>query len=572
MKNNFATNAYKVFLLWGILSTMGTAISTFVDATLIGNYIGSDGLAVTNIATPVFLLFSMFGITLAVGANVLIGKALGQSNVEKANRLFNNGILAGLALSLLCTLAGVLFSDQILYFLGATDEIIGLARAYTDVVFWCAGLFIFYHVLSYSVRSDGDPKIAAAAAAVLIVLNIVLDFLLLGVFHMGIASASVALCIATFCADLVLLTHFFKKHSLLRFHRCKPQLSLMANYVKNGFGTGSAFLFQAIIIGVFNKLLMSSGAQGTFNVAFYSILYTMSTFAYAIFDGAATTLTPVVSIFSGEKDAPSILKVFRLALKVAIVSSIVVCLLYVSFSSQIVRFFGITDPDQLETAAFALRLFSVSFLFSSVNSIATSYWQSISKARLAGVMSVLRNFVLMLLFGMLLIPRFHTLGVSIAYICCEALCTLFVIGVMLFGNIERKLVQEYALVNRVFEREYIISHDSISQISADLERISDEWEIDMRHAFFINLMVEELILNIIKFALDDKAHSHYVAIKLLDNQGEYIMRIRDDVSDYNPFDSKGDVVDNAVIRMIKEKSKYYNYQRKLIFNYLFLVL
>lgn len=57
MEKKFAVNAYRMFLIWGIFSALGTAVSTLVDAVLIGNYIGSDGLAVTNIATPVFFVF-----------------------------------------------------------------------------------------------------------------------------------------------------------------------------------------------------------------------------------------------------------------------------------------------------------------------------------------------------------------------------------------------------------------------------------------------------------------------------------------------------------------------------------
>ena len=50
------------------------------------------------------------------------------------------------------------------------------------------------------------------------------------------------------------------------------------------------------------------------------------------------------------------------------------------------------------------------------------------------------------------------------------------------------------------------------------------------------------------------------------------MRIRDDVVDYNPFESDGDEIDHAVLKMIQKKTKYCDYQRKLIFNYLYLIL
>ena len=68
METNYAKSAYRTFLFWGVCSSLGVTISTLVDATLVGNFIGSTGLAVANIATPVFLLYLLMGITLGGGA------------------------------------------------------------------------------------------------------------------------------------------------------------------------------------------------------------------------------------------------------------------------------------------------------------------------------------------------------------------------------------------------------------------------------------------------------------------------------------------------------------------------
>lgn len=81
-----------------------------------------------------------------------------------------------------------------------------------------------------------------------------------------------------------------------------------------------------------------------------------------------------------------------------------------------------------------------------------------------------------------------------------------------------------------------------------------------------------MILNIIKFGLKDTNQKYYISIKLLKNGGDYILRIRDNRRTYNPFDSGGDEIDHAVIKLIIEKTKYYNYQRKLVFNYLYLIV
>ena len=96
METNYAKSAYRTFLFWGVCSSLGVTISTLVDATLVGNFIGSTGLAVANIATPVFLLYLLMGITLGGGAGVLIGKKLGEADLKGANRVFGSVLSAGL--------------------------------------------------------------------------------------------------------------------------------------------------------------------------------------------------------------------------------------------------------------------------------------------------------------------------------------------------------------------------------------------------------------------------------------------------------------------------------------------
>ena len=96
METNYAKSAYRTFLFWGVCSSLGVTVSTLVDATLVGNFIGSTGLAVANIATPVFLLYLLMGITLGGGAGVLIGKKLGEADLKGANRIFGSVLSAGL--------------------------------------------------------------------------------------------------------------------------------------------------------------------------------------------------------------------------------------------------------------------------------------------------------------------------------------------------------------------------------------------------------------------------------------------------------------------------------------------
>lgn len=573
IKDNFASKAYRAFLLWGISTTIGSAICTFVDATLVGNYIGGEALAAVNIATPLFLFFAVIGITIASGANVLIGRQLGQANMQEANRLFQEQLTFGLLVSVVCTFIGVIFATPILKMLGANAEIIGYAKAYSMVVFFSSGLFILYQILSFSVRSDGNPRLAAISSTVLIVLNIVLDIFFLKVLKMGIMGASLALCIGKFCSVMVLLTHFRKRNRYLKLGLRFPSGKTILKFVKCGFGVGSVYLFQALVMSVFNQLLISSGANGTYNVALFTIIYTLSTFGAAFFDGASLALTPVISIFFGEKDFNSIQQTSKEAIKWVVGAGVFVTALYILFAGNIIRFFGMSEISDFQNAVISFRLFSVSLLFTGLNTLLISYWQSVGKNFASALLSILKSFVLLLLFGVVLIPRYQTIGLGATYICSEVFClTVAGITYIVLSKKDKKKIAESKEITRTFEKTYVISVESIADISQDIEKIREDWEIDVKTAYFINFVIEEITVNIIKFALGKQNKAHYIALKLTEQNGKYALRIRDDVTDYNPFETEGDAIDNAAIHIIKTKSEFYEYQRKLIFNYLYIKL
>ena len=127
MDTKFAGAAYKHFLIWGICASLALTVCTIVDATIVGNLVGSDGLAVANIATPVFLLYALLGVTIGVGANVHIGRLLGASDVSGANRVFHSQLCFGLIIGLM-SLSPVLFKDAFFTFLGVTEELYPLAE------------------------------------------------------------------------------------------------------------------------------------------------------------------------------------------------------------------------------------------------------------------------------------------------------------------------------------------------------------------------------------------------------------------------------------------------------------
>ncbi len=548
-------------------------VCTIVDAFLVGNIEGSNGLAVANISTPVFLIYALFGITVGVGANVYIARLLGADNVKKANRIFHSQLCFGLIIGFLC-LAPLLFKDAYFSFLGVTPELYTLADEYLTVVMWSAPVFVMYHILSVSVRTDSNPRLSAIASAVVIITDVVLDLLFMKVLNWGIIGASASLCIAEALGVLVLLTHFLKKRKLLKLRLALPTFEEIKNFVAGGFGMGSANIFGAVVMLVFNTLLIRFGGQsGAFYVAVYGVIYTVSTIPAGVFDGASGSLSTVTAFFTGESDTKGVYVVLKKALTVAVVSGCCFALLSAIFSGFLLGAFGIETVS--ESAVTAMRIFALSVIFGGINTVVTAFWQSIGRARLAGVMSVIRNCALLVVAGLLLIPGGNVIGLAVSYVCTEVLCTIIIGGILVFRPSKDYMEEKYGAKGRCFECSYPIETESAEHISGDLEKVCDEWGIGVKQSFIINFVCEEMLLNVIRFGLDDankNKKAYYVSIKLMEKDGDYVLRIRDNVSVYNPFESSGDEIDSGVLKLIRKKTKYCDYQRKMIFNYLYVVI
>ena len=139
----------------------------------------------------------------------------------------------------------------------------------------------------------------------------------------------------------------------------------------------------------------------------------------------------------------------------------------------------------------------------------------------------------------------------------------------------RKRVEEkFGNQGRIVEKVYPLEKGSMERITSDLEAISEEWDIGIKKTFVINFICEEILLSIMKFGLSEsgKKKEFYISIMLMEKDEDLVLRIRDNVSHYNPFESQGDDIDRGVLELIKKKTKYCDYQRKMVFNYLYLIL
>ena len=110
--------------LWGpaMLSSLGWALSDIADAVVVGQRLGTVGLAAISLILPVYMINCMIAHGLGLGGSVRYARLLGEGRAAEAARSFSQVLWLALLLSTLTALLGSVFLTPLLALLGTTPE------------------------------------------------------------------------------------------------------------------------------------------------------------------------------------------------------------------------------------------------------------------------------------------------------------------------------------------------------------------------------------------------------------------------------------------------------------------
>lgn len=571
--------AFFRFVVSCILASLGTALGTFVDAVIVGNAIGSDALAVINIAMPVYMFYNTIGFTIGMGASVFISRHIGNMEPKQAKSAFTTAILTGLVFSVIITALGGLFSESIITALGASGEIMPLAKDYIGSLLFAAPLFILTPIVIMSIRSDANPFVAMIAVNAFAAINLILDLVFIYVFHWGILGAALAIIAGQLTALLIGLSHFRRKDACISFQMgSEVTVKSAGKLLAAGVGYGLTYFFQMLIIVLLNNIL--SIRFGVEQIAVYSVMFSISMLAYVFFDGVSMAISPLVATYYGEKNKKSINMTMKLAFKFLLVTSTLLAAVILLFAEPLTVLFGIRDPAVVGISVQVLRVYTGAILFTSLNYAMIVYLQAIERDRLATIISVLRGFVLLAPVSAILTYHLGAVGISFAFIVVEGIITFAIAALLLI--ISKKRGCSFLLLSKTesplptYETMIDSGFNNLESVVDEIQIFCEEAEINMSKSYFVNLVIEELVVKIFEEGFkSNHKKTNYINIRIVKDGDAVNIHIRDDATGYNPFktgNTSDDALDIMGIEMVKTKAQYFNYQRKLVFNNLYVIL
>ena len=258
------------FTISPILMMLFTSIYWIVDGFFISNYVGSSAFAGVNLIFPVVMIVACIGFMFGAGGSALVSKKLGEGNKEDANQTFSlityATFIIGVILSILFFFLVRPISEGFakINSIETTEEMIDNATLYGRIMIGGVFLYImqgYFHPF-FSVNEKSFHGFLFTLVSGLT--NMLFDYLLIGVFKLGVTGAATASLSGMFISTVGPIIYFrFNKSNLLRLGKPHFHLGDVFKSAINGMSEFVSNVSGSIVTIVFNiQLLKYIGENG----------------------------------------------------------------------------------------------------------------------------------------------------------------------------------------------------------------------------------------------------------------------------------------------------------------------
>lgn len=432
MSNSIAKDFKFFSLLRFALPTMVMMIFmslySIVDGIFISRLLGTNALSAANIVYPVISIVFAVGIMLSTGGSALIAKKLGEGKDREAREDFSFLTLVSFLFGIAILLIGNIFIEPIVRALGSTDALLPYCVDYLSVSLLLAPAAMLQMMFQTFFVTAGKPLIGLMLTISGGVANMILDYLFMGPFNMGISGAALATGIGELIPAVIGLFYFlFTRHSL---YLTKPvvRFQVLKESCFNGSSEMVTNLSTAVVTYLFNiTMLKFLGEPGV--AAITIVLYGQFLFN-ALYMGFSMGVAPVISYNHGSQNLPLLKRIFKICIGFISISSILITIMALVSSPVIVEIFTPIGSATYDIAKTGFFLFSINYIFAGINIYSSSMFTAFSDGKVSALISFVRTFVLIVL-NILLLP--YLIGVNGVWLAVPAaeFMTLF-LSVYLF--------------------------------------------------------------------------------------------------------------------------------------------
>ena len=368
-----------------------------VDRIYIGHIPKEGALALTGVGVcmPLIMIVTAFAAFVAYGGAPRATIFMGKGDDKTAEKILGNCFIVQIIISVLLTVALLLWNRDFLLAFGASENTIDYGVAYMNI--YALGTIFVQLTLGMNafITAQGFAKTGMLSVLIGAVINIILDPVFIFGFHMGVRGAALATIISQAVSCVWVLVFLFGKKTHLKIK--KDNMKLEKAIVLPCLALGlSNFVMQAsesVISVCFNSSLLRYG--GDIAVGAMTILTSVMQFAMLPMQGLGQGAQPIISYNYGAGNVKRVKGAFKLLLKCSLIYSCLLWLFVMIFPQGFASMFT-SDADLLSYTQMALRIYMGSMLLFGIQMACQMTFIAIGNAKASILVAVMRKFILLI--------------------------------------------------------------------------------------------------------------------------------------------------------------------------------
>ncbi len=411
-----------------VLSMLVLALYNIVDSIFVAR-LGEDALAAVGLVFPIQNLIISVASGTSIGVNSVLGRYLGERNVDGANRVAVNGIFLSAISWIIFALFGILGSGFYIRLYAENAQMLSMGTSYMQIItVGSVGMFLGI-LMERLLQATGRSMYSMASQLTGAVVNIILDPILIfgwfGLPEMGVAGAALATVIGQWLGMFVgILSNRYRNPELqIKLRGFRPDMATIKRIYQVGAPSIIMQSIGSVMLFGMNKILIG---YGVVPVSVLSIYFKLQSFVFMPIFGFTMGLLPIVSFNYGAKNKKRIKDVIIVCQVMCFFIMLAGTVMFLVIPELLMSMFD-AQEEMMRIGVMALRIMSLCFVPAGISIVCSTFFQAIGSGMYSLMLSIIRQLVAILPIAYLLSVFYGLDAIWWAFPLAELICCIWVV-------------------------------------------------------------------------------------------------------------------------------------------------
>ncbi len=397
-----------LFALPLMLSSILQLLFNAADVVVVGRFEGENALAAVGSNGALINLIVNVFMGLSIGANVMVARYVGAGKYKETSQAVHTTIALSLVGGVFFAIIGFVFAKTFLTWMGAPAEVLPLSTIYLKIYFLGMPFNMLYNFGSAVLRSVGDTQRPLLYLTIAGVINVVLNFIFVVFFHMGVAGVALAMIISQAVSAILVLLCLMRSDGAIHVDLRKLRIHMdeVVEIAKVGIPAG----LQGMFFSLSNVLIQSTvNSFGPVVMAGNSVSSNIEGFIYVAMNAMYQSAITFTSQNVGARKYRRIRQICVQSVLAVTVIGVIVCAIAFFLRMPLISIYS-TEPEVMAAAEIRLIIFATTYFLCGVMDTLCGALRGLGRTMEPMIVSVLGACVFRIFWIYCILPFNHTLN------------------------------------------------------------------------------------------------------------------------------------------------------------------